>query len=189
MALTESWHIRSRSRECAVSRRPFAPGEKIVTALFPDPETSGYLRRDYSLAAWQARAEDEEAPFSSWRATYAPPAGDKPAAQEKENPEEILRRLVEEDADHTENTRYILAVMLERRKILVETDAQRTPTGILRIYENRKSGEVYIVKDPNVPLSEVDALQQEVVAFLESQTQPAPSPEAPEAPEASGPPS
>jgi len=184
MALNESWHIRSRGRECAATQRPFVTGEPIVTALFPDPESSGYLRRDYGLEAWQARGADEEPPFSSWRTIYAPSGGDKAAAREKENPEDILRRLVEEDADHTENTRYILAVMLERRKILRETDTQRTPTGILRIYENRKSGEVYIVKDPNVPLSQVDALQQEVMEFLESQGRPLEPVEAIETPPA-----
>lgn len=185
MALNESWHIRSRGRECAATRRPFVTGEPIITALFPDPESSGYLRRDYSLEAWQARGPDEAPPFSSWRTNYAPSAGDKAAPPEKENPEDILRRLVEEDADHTENTRYILAVMLERRKLLRETDTQRTPTGILRIYENRKTGEVYIVKDPNVPLSQVDALQQEVMEFLESQHRQAEAVEPDPAPESS----
>ena len=183
MALIESWHIRSRGRECAATGRPFAPGEPIMTALFPDPETSGYLRRDYCVDAWKARGTEEETPFSSWKTRFEPPGGGQAPPPEKEDPEEILRRLVEEDADHTENTRYILAVMLERRKILVETDTQRTPSGILRIYENRKSGEVYIVKDPNVPLDQVDALQQEVVEFLESQTRPAEPGDQPEQPE------
>jgi hypothetical protein len=173
MALTESWHIRSRARECAATARPFADGETIVTALFPDPEHGGFIRRDFSLDAWGERGPDEAAPFSCWRSRYASPVSDKPAKAEREDPEDILRRLVEEDADHTENTRYILAVMLERRKLLVETDTQRTPTGILRIYENRRTGEVYIVKDPNVPLDQVDALQQEVVALLESRDHPA----------------
>ena len=168
MALAETWHLRSRGRECAATRRPFIPGEPIITALFPDPESSGYLRRDFCVEAWQGRASGDEPPFSSWRTIYATPGGDQPQQAEREDPEDILRRLVEEDEDHTENTRYILAVMLERRKLLRETDTQRTPTGILRIYENRKSGEVYIVKDPNVPLSEVDALQQEVMLLLEN---------------------
>lgn len=168
MALPESWHIRSRARECAATGRSFAAGEIIVTALYPDPELGGYVRRDLCLDAWRERGPDDAAPFSCWRSSYVPAGGDKPAKLEKENPEDILRRMVEEDADHTENTRYILAVMLERRKILVETDTQRTPSGILRIYENRRSGEVYIVKDPNVPLSQVDALQQEVVELLEA---------------------
>jgi hypothetical protein len=172
MALAESWHIRSRSRECAASQRPFIPGESIVTALFPDPESSGYLRRDYCLDAWNGLPPEVERPFSSWRTTYATPGGDKPPEVEKENPEDILRRLVEEDEDHTENTRYILAVMLERKRLLRETDTQRTPTGILRIYENRKTGEVYIVKDPDIPLSQVDALQQEILLFLETNGRP-----------------
>jgi hypothetical protein len=174
MALAEIWHIRSRGRECAASRRPFVAGEAIVTALYPDPESSGYLRRDYCLEAWNDLAAAAAAPpFSSWRTTYSAAAGgDKPQDTEKEPPEDFLRRLVEEDADHTENTRYILAVMLERKKILRETDTQRTPNGILRIYENRKSGEVYIVKDPDIPLSQVDAIQQEILLFLESNTRP-----------------
>jgi hypothetical protein len=75
---------------------------------------------------------------------------------------------VEEDEDHTENTRYILAVMLERQKILRETDNQRTPNGIIRVYEHRKSGEVYIVRDPDIPLSQVEAVQNEVFLLLEN---------------------
>ena len=189
MAFADSWHLRSRGRECAATHRAFVAGEPIITALFPDPESSGYLRRDYCLQAWQERAATDEPAFSSWRTVYSTPGGDKPQPVEKEDPEDILRRLVEEDEDHTENTRYILAVMLERRKLLRETDTQRTPTGILRIYENRKSGEVYIVKDPNVPLSEVDALQQEVIVLLENNGRspvlhaPEPEPDPPSVPE------
>ena len=87
---------------------------------------------------------------------------------EKLSAEEILRRLVDEDKEHTENTRYILAVMLERQKLLRETDNQRTPNGILRVYEHRKTGEVYLIRDPDIPLAEVEAVQNEVVVLLEN---------------------
>jgi hypothetical protein len=86
---------------------------------------------------------------------------------EKENAEELLKRLVEEDEDHTENVRYILAVMLERQKLLRETDTQRTPNGILRVYEHRKTGEVFIIKDPDIPLSKIDDVQGEIILLLE----------------------
>jgi hypothetical protein len=170
MAYAESWHVRSRSRECAGTQRPFADGEPIITALFPDPETGGYLRRDFCVEAWQQRADDAaEKPFSFWRTTYRSPAADPEAERrEKLGAEEILRRLCEEDEDHTENTRYILAVMLERQKLLRETDNQRTNSGILRVYEHRKTGEVFIIKDPDIPLSEVDAVREEVVVLLEN---------------------
>lgn len=169
MALAESWHLRSRSRECAATGRAFTDGEAIVTALFPDPESSGYLRKDFGVDAWKERGEEDEKPFSFWRAVYhAPVADEKPGVIHKENPEELLKRLVEEDEDHTENVRYILAVMLERQKLLRETDTQRTPTGILRVYEHRKNGDVYIIKDPDIPLSQVDKVQEEIIFLLES---------------------
>lgn len=169
MALAESWHVRSRSRECAATQRSFTDGDAIVTALFPDPESSGYLRRDYSLEAWNELPEDADKPFSFWKTTFSAPAGN--AAEdpmEKLSPEEILARLVEEDQDLTENTRYILAVMLERQKLLRETDSQRTPNGILRVYEHRKTGEVYLIRDPDIPLDQVESVQNEVIVLLEN---------------------
>lgn len=170
MALQESWHVRTRSRECAATQRAFTDGEAIVTALYPDPESSGYLRRDFGLEAWGALpGDDAQRPFSFWKSLYSAPAASGASdPEEKLSAEEILRRLVEEDADHTENTRYILAVMLERRKLLRETDHQRTPNGILRVYEHRKTGEVFLVRDPDIPLSEVEAVQQEVMVLLEN---------------------
>jgi hypothetical protein len=58
--------------------------------------------------------------------------------------------------------------MLERQKLLRETDSQRTPNGILRVYEHRKTGEVYLIRDPDIPLAKVEALQNEVIVLLEN---------------------
>lgn len=185
MAIAEPWHVRSRGRACAAAQRAFVDGEPIITALFPDPESSGYLRRDYCVEGWKTHQETGEKTFSFWRTTYSAPTGNETTdPEEKLSAEEILRRLVEEDEDHTENTRFILAVMLERQKLLRETDSQRTPNGILRVYEQRKTGEVYIVKDPDIPLSQVEALQNEVILLLENNGRsPSPAEEPDAAPE------
>lgn len=168
MALAENWHLRSRARECAATQTAFTNGQPIITAIFPDPESSGYLRKDFSLDGWKDRPADAEAPFSFWKTTFAATAGTEKPAAEKLSAEEILRRLIEEDEDHTENTRYILAVMLERQKLLRETDSQRTPHGIIRVYEHRKTGEVMIVKDPDIPLDQIQKVQEEVIILLEN---------------------
>ena len=165
--MQESWHIRSRARQCAITEKPFEEGQDIVTALFPDPESSGYVRKDFSLDAWEGRG-DEEAAFSFWKSTYEPPATDeKEDPMEKEDPETLLRRMVDEDEEHTENVRYILAVMLERKKVLRETDSQTIPSGTLRVYEHRKSGDAFLIRDPNIPLDEVEKVQEEVIMLLE----------------------
>jgi len=169
MALVEQWHIKSRARTCSGSGRPFADGETICTALFRGEEEDGFARCDFSLEAWDARPNDAEPPFSFWRSVYqAPAASDKPQVVRKENAEDLLKRLVEEDEEHMENVRFILAIMLERQKLLRETDHQRTPTGILRVYEHRKNGDVFLIKDPDIPLDQVESVQTEVIALLEA---------------------
>ena len=165
--MKEPWSIRSRAKECAASGIAFEPGQKIRAAIFPDPDSSGYLRRDFSVEAWTARQEDET-PFSTWITTYVPPViEEKAEAVVDQDPESLLRRMVDDDEEHTENARYILAVMLERQKLLRETDTQQVPSGILRVYEHRKTGDVFIIKDPQIPLSDVDRVQEEIRELLD----------------------
>ncbi|BDS06061.1 hypothetical protein NT6N_11010 [Oceaniferula spumae] len=168
MALNEPWSIKSRAHACSVTEKKFVDGEAFYTALFPDPESSGYLRKDFSKEAWEKRTDEDQSPFSFWGSIYHAPVKEEEVEVTEESPEDLLRRLGEEDEEHTENVRYILAVMLERKKLLVEADSQPTPTGIIRIYEHRKTGDVFIVKDPNIPLSEIDSIQQEISDLLES---------------------
>ena len=164
--MKEPWSIKTRSRACAGTEKAFTDGQPIHAAIFPDPESSGYLRRDYSEEAW-AELSKEDTPFSHWKTVYK-----KASVEEKqedvvdEDPETLLRRLVEEEEEHTENARYILAVMLERKKLLRETDTQQLPSGILRVYEHRKTGDVFIIKDPQIPLSEVANVQDEISELL-----------------------
>lgn len=197
--MKEPWSIKSRARACVESGTAFESGQKIRAAIFPDPDSSGFLRKDYTIEAW-ANREDKEKPFSTWITTYEPPVIEEKAEDVvDEDPETLLKRLIEEDEEYTENARYILAVMLERQKLLRETDTQEIPSGILRVYEHRKTGDVYIIKDPQIPLSDVDRVQEEVRQLLDPDPEPeaaestgtseengTPGEESPESPEDSG---
>ncbi len=175
--MLESYSIKSRSHSCHVTGQQFAEEEPFITALFPDPDSSGYLRRDFSLQAWEER-DKEEIPFSFWRTLYRPPVKEEEAQVTPHDPESLFAKLVEEDEEHTENARFILAAMLERKKVIRETDTQQLPTGLLRIYENRKTGDVFIVKDPQIALADVESIQEEVQQLLDPEiyTQPEETP-------------
>lgn len=168
MAFGESWHIKSRSHQCVVTGKSFADGETIIAAIFPDPESSGWLRKDYSLEGWEQRDEADREKFSQWKTAYKAPVSHERVEVTKESPIDLLRRMVDEDEEHTEKVRFILAVMLERQKVLVEKDTQVVPSGILRVYEHRKEGDVFLIRDPNVALDQVEAMQQEVIDLLEN---------------------
>jgi len=166
MAITENWNIRSRSHACHHTGIPFTEGETFYTALFDDPQSEELIRRDFSLSAWdEARAA--ATPFSFWKSVYeAPISNARPEVVEKETAETLLRRLIEEDNPGTENTRYILAVMLERKKQLRQTATRETEDATFLIYEQPKSGEVYIIRDPELKLDQVEAVQREVSLML-----------------------
>ena len=167
MAINENWNIRSRAHVCAHTAQPFTDGEVFMTVLMEDAKSGELLRRDYSLAGW-AEVEPKLGPsISVWRSEYeAVKPEARPEITEKESAEALLRRLCGEDSILTENTRYILAVMLERKKQLKQTGTRETEDATFLVYEHVKSGEVYIIRDPELKLAQIEEVQQEVSRML-----------------------
>ena len=72
-----------------------------------------------------------------------------------------------ESSPELSNARYILAVMLERKKLLKEIEAKRSEDGSLsRIYEHTKTGEVFIVPDPQLRMDQIADVQMQVAGLL-----------------------
>ncbi|HCN76597.1 MAG TPA: hypothetical protein DIT13_05280 [Verrucomicrobiales bacterium] len=164
--MIQNWSIRSRSHQCALTARPFEDGEVFHTAIYFDPETSGYLRRDVALDAW-AQETSERKPIAYWRTTYSPTiVEEKPEVASKESAMSLLQRFIEEDNPATENARYILALMLERKRILSPTASRETEDGRMLFYENKNTGEVFIIRDPELHLDEIAQVQDEVATLL-----------------------
>jgi hypothetical protein len=164
--MIQNWSIRSRAPQCALSERPFAEGEVFHTAIYFDPETSGYLRRDVALDVWPQEIAERK-PIAYWRTTYSPTIVEaKPEVASKEGAMALLQRFIEEDEPATENARYILALMLERKRILSPTATKEVDGNKMLFYENKKTGEVFIVRDPDLRLDELAQLQDEVAMLL-----------------------
>jgi hypothetical protein len=164
--MAQEWNIKPRARSCAVCGNGFPEGAECVSALFAD-ESGGYARRDYCLECWTGRNDGGE-PFSQWQSTIAPaPAAAKDEPIRRETAEALFRRLVELDDPANVNVVYILAVMLERKRQLVERDAKPRPEGgILRIYEHKASGDTFLVVDPQLRLDAIGDVQKQVIAML-----------------------
>ncbi|MEX2581281.1 MAG: hypothetical protein WD342_19650 [Verrucomicrobiales bacterium] len=168
MAIIQDWKIRSTNARCELTEREFEDGEEFFTCIFDDPESDGFIRRDYSVESWsRVKSEIEPQPFSFWKSTYKKPVEveDKKAIEDT-SVEGMLRRFVEEDDPRTENARYILALMLERKKTLVPVDSKETETRRLLFYEHAGSGDVFIVADPDLKLAEIEVVQREVSELL-----------------------
>jgi hypothetical protein len=165
--MQQVWNIRIRAHHCAVTGRPFEEGERHFTAIYFDPATSGFSRRDVSVEAWAAELAERK-PFSHWRAIYEKNvANERPEVVPKESAMDLLQRLIEEGSPYTERARYILAIMLERKRQLAHTATKEDDEGNkILFYENKKTGEIFIIRDPELRLTELEGVQQEVATLL-----------------------
>ena len=161
--LADEWSIQHRAETCAVTGKAFAPGEDFYTLLFRDGD--GFRRQDLSEEAWRQRNENLQ-PFSFWRARFEPPLPAPPEPLPKENAEELFRRLVSAADRANANACYVLAAMLERKKILKQIQTESRDQGRVLIYEHQKTGDVFVVPDPQLRLDELGGVQEEVVALM-----------------------
>ncbi|MEI7901736.1 MAG: hypothetical protein WCK89_15895 [bacterium] len=160
------WNIRPRGHECSVCAQPFVDKKPCVSVLREIDHA--YERLDCCLGCWQGTPRDWT-PFSVWEGEYeAPaPASLKDEPIKKETAESVLRRLILLEDPAMQNVVYVLAVMLERGKQLIERDAKPHESGgILRVYEHKKSGDTFVVLDPRLRLDQLGEVQQQVVALL-----------------------
>lgn len=164
--MSQEWNIRSRGHVCSVCQKPLVDKAPVVSVLKELPD--GYERQDCHPECWKTATRDWE-PFSQWEGVYvAPPPPDaRKEPLKKETADELLRHLISLDDPAMKNVVYVLAVMLERSKILVERDSrEQEDHTIIRVYEHRKTGEGFIVLDPRLRLENLAEVQQQVVALL-----------------------
>ncbi len=161
--ITQEWNIQSRALQCAETGRPFEKGERIFSALYW--REGHYVRVDLCADAWKARNDNIE-PLSAWQTDFIPPPPPAPEALKKDDAESLLRRLVAENVPSTRNARYILALMLERKKVVRQIERQRQEGVSILVYEHIPSGEVWLIEDPGLKLGELRAVQDEVAHLL-----------------------
>lgn len=164
--MNTDWSIQSRADRCTVTGREFVDGEFFYTLLFD--EKTGFRREDLCEEAWQQRNPEGPQPFSFWRSKYEAPAPAAPEALGKQTAEDLLRRYMAESTPEHANARYILALMLERKRLFKEVETRHGDDGSLtRIYEHTKTGEVFLIPDPQLHLDQIAEVQLQVADLLQ----------------------
>lgn len=162
--MAQEWDIKPCSGHCAQCGRPFEERESFVSALFEKSEER-LKRQDFCLSCWE-QARFETPPFSLWRTVYRKPPAAKPEPLRKETAESLLRKLVEREDPVEAGMMFVLAVMLERKRLLVEKDVQERNGETVRVYEHRKTGEVFLIPDPRMRLDELEQVQERLAQRL-----------------------
>jgi len=162
------WNIQSRAHACAACGKSFADKQSYHTLLYD--ERAEMRRLDVCDPCWQAQhsngARDRKGFISYWHGVYeAPPPRTDPI--QKENAESLLRKLMELKDPRHAATAYILAVMLERKRLLkIKEEIVREGQRVF-VYEQPRTGDIFTIGDPNLQLNQLEVVQRDVAALLE----------------------
>ena len=155
------WEIKSRAHQCSRTGREFLEGEFFYTLLIREGE--GFRREDLSEEAWKER-NDNIQPFSFWRSKYDPPAPPPAEPLPRDDAEGLLRRLIQENDPAYANVRYILALMLERKRVIRPLESSDDD---MLVYEHLSTGETLVLANPKLSFDRIPEVQREVSALLD----------------------
>jgi len=163
------WNIQSRARQCQACGKAFADKQPYPTLLLD--EKSDYLRLDVCESCWKNQysqgAQERKGFVSCWQGVYEAPPAAPPDPIRRETAETLLRRIIEANDPKYAAASFILAVMLERKRLLKVKEQIQGEGRRAFVYEQPKTGDLFTIPDPQLQLNQLEQVQRDVAQLLE----------------------
>lgn len=155
------YQIQSASRQCCITGRRLEPGEVCYSILIA--EGPQLVRRDYSSDAWQGPPEGA---IGYWQGKVAQPETNKKPVIDDDVLTECFTRLEGQQEPSQVSFRYVVALLLMRRKRLKFEDVViEDGREVLRL-KCVQTRRVHDVINPALNDDEIQAAQDEVFKVL-----------------------
>jgi hypothetical protein len=155
------YQIQPSTRRCAITGRELRPGEKFFTVLLD--EGGKFVRQDYSSDAWQGPPENA---FSFWMGHVPAEEGRKPLPIDDDLLLDCFVRLEESTEAGRISFRYVVALLLMRRRRLKFEEAAQEEGREILVLRCARTGQRHRVINPRLTEEESAAVQEEVFQVL-----------------------
>ena len=163
------WNIQKFNAECSSCRRKFSGGDTLFSAIFD--RTQQFERQDYCPACWE-NAHPEQSAFSYWK-THVPTKEEERKLFVDDNVLlDFFMRLVGEQGDQPEHKtkfRYILALVLMRKKVLRFVDILREDGKDFLVLRYPREKLEFKVLDPGLTDDEADTVKEDLSQILNAE--------------------
>jgi len=164
------WNIQSRGHACQACGRHFVDKQGYHTLLLD--ERREVQRIDVCESCWSEN-HSQDAPqrpgfVSHWQGVYEAAPAAAPDPIKKENAETLLRRIIELGNTRYAAASYILAVMLERKRVLKVKEQFSREGHRVFIYEQPRTADLFTITDPDLQLNQLEQVQRDVADLLEN---------------------
>jgi hypothetical protein len=167
------YKIRKRAPECMASGRPFEAGDVIVSAIYPDPESEGFVRRD----VLEEEFVQDGSAFSYWKTVHeVAPKEDRRV--DLDLALSFLDRLIREADPAREGLVYTLTLLLSRKRRVKIKETRRLPEGELLtvLVPGAEDDQLVQVRAPTLDDEQVAKLQSQLAELFDFGDEPSSEP-------------
>lgn len=153
------YEVQRCTRRCAASGRELQPGEEFYSTLVA--EGAQVVRHDYSPEAWQG----PPAGTLGWWKSHMP---ERTAKKLHWAPNDVMLELLEtlEGDPEKKNMRYVLSLLLIRRRVVRLEETEQTATGEVSVLYCPRRETTYRVETTNPGDEEIATIQAELAQLL-----------------------
>jgi hypothetical protein len=169
---SSGFELGRRMEHCGLSGSLLRPGDHVVTALFEKEGDEGLERRDYLATAWDDGPRPQGV-FAFWRGVVPDPSVKQRTLIDSESVMSIFESLADDDHPKRQLFRYLLALVLVRKRLLSVVDSRPGDNGRGSVMLVRlrgaapESGAIEVI-DPGVDQASVAEATEQLEAVLRS---------------------
>ncbi len=163
-----TYQVARSTGRCESSGEPLPPGSPCIAVLCDEPEDGGFRRLDYSVEAWDGGARPDGL-FSFWRTTVPEAQGKKRLLVDDEVLLDLLDRLADAEQPRKLAFRFVITLVLLRKRLLKFDRREETPTGVCW-HLSRRGGEAaacWTVADPGLGDDDIVDLHEQLGEVLQ----------------------
>lgn len=161
--MSQDWQMPRRGEACSACQAHFEHGTHFNDYLFET--NAGYERRDFCLTC---APPAEPLPIGHWRTRRPMPMVRRAAAFDREAVFGFFQRLHSAAEPHQVQFRFVLALLLWRKKVLKFVETLATESGEAWKFIQPQSQETYDVQRPELDEEEIDRLSRQLEDLLAS---------------------
>ncbi len=163
------YQVARSTGRCESTGETLNPGDACIAALCDEPEGEGFVRLDYSIAAWDGGARPDSL-FSFWRTTIPEPKTRVRVLVEDDVLLDLLDRLEGDEQPRRRAFRFVIALVLLRKRLVKFDRREETPEGVIWHLSGRgATPATWDVLDPELGDDDIVDLHEQLGEVLQGE--------------------
>ena len=155
-----NWDINTHTASCCSCESLFDEGAQFISNIVDN--NGDFERRDYCMSCWEKL--DKRESFYYWKSLFNP-GKKKKIFIDDDTLMDFFSRLMEEDNESKQNFRYVLSLILMRKKVLKFEDVCKEGDREYMIMRDKEERE-YRVRDPHLNKETLAEVKQQMSSIL-----------------------